>query len=90
MRQMQEAAQHQILLNLEGVSYMDSAGLTELVVCWKRAKERRGAVKLLSPSEKLWELLKTTRLTELFETFRNENEAILSFLTPNPVLIGGS
>ena len=68
-----------ILLNLEKVSYMDSAGIGELVACYKRAKEKDGTVKLLNPSGKVYDLLQLTKLEEVFETFRDEKEALVSF-----------
>ena len=71
--------QHSILLNLEKVSYMDSAGIGELVACYKRAKEKNGTVKLLNPSGKVYDLLQLTKLEEVFETFRDEKEALVSF-----------
>jgi len=69
----------QILLNLERVKYMDSAGIGELVACYKRAKEKNGTVKLLNPSGKVYDLLQLTKLEEVFETFRDEKEALVSF-----------
>jgi len=68
-----------ILLNLERVKYMDSAGIGELVACYKRAKEKNGTVKLLNPSGKVYDLLQLTKLEEVFETFRDEKEALVSF-----------
>ena len=46
-----------ILLNLEKVKYMDSAGIGELVACYKRAAEKGATVKLLNPSGKVQDLL---------------------------------
>jgi anti-sigma B factor antagonist len=71
--------QKKILLNLEKVSYMDSAGIGELVACYKRAKEKDGNVKLLNPSGKVYDLLQLTKLEEVFETYKNETEAVGSF-----------
>ena len=65
---------HQIVLNLEKVTYMDSAGIGELVACYKRAKEKGGNVKLLNPSGKVLDLLTLTKLEEDFETYRQEQE----------------
>jgi anti-sigma B factor antagonist len=70
---------HQIVLNLEKVTYMDSAGIGELVACYKRAKEKGGTVKLLNPSGKVLDLLVLTKLEEVFETYRQEQEAVGSF-----------
>jgi anti-sigma B factor antagonist len=68
-----------ILLNLEKVSYMDSAGIGELVACYKRAKEKEGTVKLLNPSGKVYDLLQLTKLEDVFDTYKNEKEAVESF-----------
>ena len=68
-----------VLLNLGKVSYMDSAGIGELVACYKRAKEKSGTVKLLNPTGKVYDLLQLTKLEEVFETFADEKEALVSF-----------
>jgi anti-sigma B factor antagonist len=68
-----------ILLNLQGVSYMDSAGIGELVACFKRARDKGVLLKLLNPSGKVQDLLVLTRLQEIFEIFRDEREALTSF-----------
>ncbi len=74
-----EQGQQYILLNLEDVYYMDSCGLGELVSCYRRARENNATIKLLSPSAKLYDLLELTRLDRVFETFRVEKEALVSF-----------
>jgi anti-sigma B factor antagonist len=68
-----------ILLSLEKVSYMDSAGIGELVACFKKAREKGGTVKLLKPSGKVEDLLQLTKLWEVFEIFDEEKQAIASF-----------
>ena len=74
-----DGGEKRILLNLERVKYMDSAGIGELVACYKRAKEKDGMVKLLNPSGKVYDLLQLTKLEEVFDTFRDEKEALVSF-----------
>ncbi len=74
-----DGGQAKILLNLEKVKYMDSAGIGELVACYKRAKEKDGSVKLLNPSGKVYDLLQLTKLEEVFETYTDEKEALVSF-----------
>ena len=76
-----DSDQKHILLNLAKVSYMDSAGIGELVACYKRAREKDGNVKLLNPSGKVYDLLQLTKLEEVFETYKNEGEALVSFNT---------
>ena len=74
-----DAGNEYILLNLEKVGYMDSAGIGELVACYKRAKEKNGTVKLLNPSGKVYDLLQLTKLEEVFDTYKDEKEALVSF-----------
>ena len=74
-----DGGDRQILLNLEKVKYMDSAGIGELVACYKRAKEKDGTVKLLNPSGKVYDLLQLTKLEEVFDTYRDEKEALVAF-----------
>jgi anti-sigma B factor antagonist len=74
-----DAGRLNVLLNLGKVSYMDSAGIGELVACYKRAKEKNGTVKLLNPTGKVYDLLQLTKLEEVFETFADEKEALVSF-----------
>jgi anti-sigma B factor antagonist len=74
-----EKGSKNVLLNLERVSYMDSAGIGELVACYKRAKERDGVVKLVNPTGKVYDLLQLTKLEEIFDVYRDEKEALVSF-----------
>jgi len=74
-----DGGQSRILLNLEKVKYVDSAGIGEIVACYKRARDRGGIVKLLNPSGKVHDLLQLTRLEEVFDTFNDEKEALVSF-----------
>ncbi len=74
-----EEGRKSILLNMSGVSYMDSAGIGELVACYKRATEKGATLKLLNPTGKVQDLLVLTKLQEIFEIFRDEREALTSF-----------
>lgn len=68
-----------ILLNLEKVSYMDSAGIGELVACFKRVVEKKGVMKLFNPEGRVRDLLELTKLNEYFDTYQSESEALASF-----------
>ncbi|HET6371758.1 MAG TPA: STAS domain-containing protein [Candidatus Polarisedimenticolia bacterium] len=68
-----------ILLNLGAVTYMDSAGIGELVACFKRVVERKGVMKLVNPAGRVQDLLALTKLDEYFETYQSEPEALASF-----------
>ena len=69
----------QILLNLAGVSYIDSAGLGEIVRNYTTLSRRGGSLKLLHLTKRITDLLSITKLLTVFETFDSESEAVKSF-----------
>jgi len=68
-----------IVLDLRHVTFIDSAGLGELVAAKKRALERGGDIKILQPAKKVRELLVMTLLTRIFEIYEDQAAAISSF-----------
>ena len=68
-----------LLLDLGGVSYVDSAGLGQLVQMHATTARQNGVLKLLNVTKRLKDLLVVTRLLVVFETFENEKEALESF-----------
>ena len=71
--------QKNILLNLKEVSYLDSAGLGELVGSYASVTHGGGSIKLLHPQAKVHDLLQVTKLYTVFVAFDDENEALRSF-----------
>ena len=69
-----------ILLNFDGVTYLDSAGVG--AIAWKFATARRRDVdvKLLNLRRKTHNVLKTTRLLTVLQSYESEQEAIDSFV----------
>jgi len=68
-----------ILLNLEGVNYIDSGGLGTLVALYTTAHNAGGAVKLVNLTQRVGDLLQVTKLVTVFEVFDNEQKAVDSF-----------
>jgi len=68
-----------ILVNLAKVSYMDSAGLGELVQAYSTVSKAGGALKLVSPTKRLQDLLVITKLATVFDSFDDEASAVNSF-----------
>ena len=69
----------QILLNLTGVTYIDSCGLGELVASQVSVENKGGEIKLFGLTESLHELLTATRLLTVFDTYDSETDALKSF-----------
>jgi anti-sigma B factor antagonist len=68
-----------LVLNLEGVPYIDSAGLGEIVRTYTTVSRQGGSLKLLNLTNRIEDLLSITKLLTVFETFDTEAEAIKSF-----------
>lgn len=68
-----------IILNMANVRWIDSGGIGLLVVLKKRAAERGAEIKMLMPQKKVYDLLTMVRLTEMYEIFDNELDAVGSF-----------
>jgi anti-anti-sigma factor len=68
-----------IVLNLSNLSYVDSAGLGEMVACHSTATKSGGAVKIANTTGKLKDLLAITRLLTVFDAHDTEAQAISSF-----------
>ena len=69
----------QLLLNLEGVPYIDSAGLGEIVRTYTTVSRQGGKLKLLNLTKRITDLLSITKLLTVFETFEAEGDAVRSF-----------
>ena len=70
---------NRILLDMSGVTTIDSSGIGELVGSYTTVTNRGGKLKLLHLPAKLNELLHVTQLITVFEVYENEDEAVKSF-----------
>jgi anti-sigma B factor antagonist len=73
------SGQKNILVNLKEVSYLDSAGLGELVGSYASVTNSGGNIKLLNAQAKVHDLLQITKLYTVFMAFDDEPEALRSF-----------
>jgi anti-sigma B factor antagonist len=68
-----------LILNLEAVPYIDSAGLGEIVRTYTSISRQGGKLKLLNVSKRIYDLLVITKLVTIFDSYEDENEAVRSF-----------
>lgn len=73
------AGRKKLLLNLEGVPYIDSAGLGEVVRTYTTVSRQGGSLKLLNLTKRIEDLLSITKLLTVFETYDSESEAVQSY-----------
>lgn len=68
-----------LLLNLARTPYIDSAGLGEIIRCYTAFRKKGGELKLLSPNERILDLLTITNLLNVFDAYDDEATAVASF-----------
>ncbi len=77
--QMREAiaeGHNRILVNLDGVNYIDSAGLGTLVSALKTVREQNGNIWLAGLTSHVRMVMELTRLHRVFEIFEDVEEAL--------------
>ena len=79
IRRLLEEGKKRILLNLAGVSYVDSSGIGELVSSYTAINKEGGQLKLLNLTQKIQDLLTITKLLTVFDVYDSEAEALNSF-----------
>jgi len=68
-----------ILVNLSHVSFIDSAGVGELVAGLRACQREGTALKVLNSSERVNSTLYLARLLPIFELYNSEKEALEKF-----------
>lgn len=67
------------ILDLAGVRYIDSTGITALINIHKSARSSAGAMKLLRLTQRVHDVLQITRLSSVFEIYNDPTKALESF-----------
>ncbi len=78
LRDLVEHGNHRILLNLQEVVFVDSAGVGELVRIHTSLHSRGGQLKLVNPSRNVHALLRITKLDQVFDIEQDEASALNS------------
>jgi len=79
VRDLVQSGVKKIILNLAEVSYIDSAGVGELVSTYTTVVNNGGQIKLLNLTKKTRELLTITKLLTIFDVSDNEKASVASF-----------
>ena len=74
-----ESGNKRIVLNLQGVEYVDSGGLGELVRTHTTLQKEGGQLKMVNVNQRVQELLKLTSLNKIFDVQKDEASAVQSF-----------
>jgi anti-sigma B factor antagonist len=82
VRSLLQQGRRQLIANLANVSYMDSAGLGELVQAYTTVSRQGGSLKLVGVTTRLNDLLVITKLATVFDSYESEAAAAASFGAP--------
>ena len=74
-----DSGRARIVVDLSGVSVIDSGGLVELVASAHRVERAGGALKALHPRERVVRVLDVARVLPMFEVYETEAQALASF-----------
>lgn len=70
---------NEIILNLNGLEYLDSSGVGELAKSYLSVVKKGGVMKVVGLAPKVEEILKITQLYQVFPEFPDEASALESF-----------
>lgn len=74
-----ESGAKNVLINLHGVTTIDSSGVGELVSAYTTATNRGVRLKLVSLPDKVADILTVTQLITVFDVYDSEADAIAAF-----------
>lgn len=72
-----DGGKHDIVVDLSQVDFLDSTGLGALIGAYRRAKERGGRVRLVTPDGQIARLLQITGLVRVFAVYHTLDAALL-------------
>ena len=79
IRTLVDEGKTQILLNLSGVTHIDSSGLGQLISSHISVTNQGGVIKLAHLTERLHELMIVTKLLTVFDVYDDEEKALATF-----------
>jgi anti-sigma B factor antagonist len=84
LRELTEAGYKNVLLNMARVTYVDIAGIGELVAGYTSLARVNGTLKLLNLQKSMKDVFRTTGMDSVFDQYEEESAAILSFYSAKP------
>ncbi len=77
---LREQDNRRAIVDLSRVPYLNSTGIGVLIAAYNDYHRRQGSVKLCNLSNKTENVFVLTKLTQVFDIYPNEKEAIASFV----------
>src|SRR5712691_9114313 len=71
--------QPRLVIDMEGVSFVDSSGLGSVVAALKQVRSSKGDLRLAAPNQQVRVVLELTTLDRVFPYFASVEEALTDF-----------
>jgi anti-sigma B factor antagonist len=84
VKSMMAAGKKKIVLNMDNITFIDSAGLGTLVAAHHSVKTQGASLRLCHLGSKFQEVLQITKLLTVFDVYKTEAEAVASFSKQQP------
>ncbi|HEY2436955.1 MAG TPA: STAS domain-containing protein [Solirubrobacteraceae bacterium] len=68
-----------VVIDMEGISFVDSTGLGSVIAVLKQIRNRRGELRLAAPNQQVRVVLELTTLDKVFPYFATLEEALAGF-----------
>jgi anti-sigma B factor antagonist len=68
-----------VVIDMEGVSFVDSTGLGSVIAALKQFRRRQGELRLAAPNQQVRVVLELTTLDKVFPYFASVEEALAGF-----------
>lgn len=81
IRKLLDSGNRRLVLDLSGVSHMNSTAIGMLVGCFMSYRNREGAIRLCQVDSRIQSVFVITKLVQVFDMYDSEREAIASFST---------
>jgi anti-sigma B factor antagonist len=79
VRELLDSEHKNIILDLGGVTFLDSSGLGQLVGSYATAVSRGSEIRLLNLNKRVYDLMQITKLYTVFAIYTDEATAVKSF-----------
>ena len=74
-----KAGQPRLVIDLEGVSFVDSTGLGSVIAALKQVRSSKGDLRLAAPNQQVKLVLELTTLDRVFPYFATVEDALTGF-----------
>lgn len=74
-----KSGQPRLVIDMEGVSFVDSSGLGSVIAALKQARSSQGDVRLAAPNQQVRVVLELTTLDRVFPYYATVEDALTDF-----------